>query len=72
MKKTYLVALAGILFFTACDNSGSSTIGSYKDEETSPAIDKNNEIEKGPDSLKNSKGEIADSTSSQNKKEQEH
>jgi len=69
MKKIYVAGVAALLFFTACENSGSSTVGSYKDEETSPAINKNNVIEKGPDSTKNSAGEIKDSLSSHNKKD---
>ena len=61
MKKYFLASIVAISFFAACENTSSSTVGSYKDEETSPAIDKNNVIEKGPDSTKNNAGEIPSS-----------
>lgn len=35
MKKISVVCLAGVLFFAACENGGSSTVGSYEKEETS-------------------------------------
>jgi len=64
MKKYFLASIVAIMFFAACENTSSSTVGSYKDEETSPSIDKNNVIEKGPDSTKNSLGEIKEGDTS--------
>jgi hypothetical protein len=41
MKKISIVCLTGLLFFTACENSGSSTVGTYEKEETSQSSEKN-------------------------------
>jgi len=35
MIKASIVCIAGILFLSACENSNSSTIGTYEQEETS-------------------------------------
>ncbi|MDQ6813399.1 MAG: hypothetical protein M3040_06675 [Bacteroidota bacterium] len=40
MKKISIVCLTGLLFLTACDNSGSSTVGTYEKEETSQSSEK--------------------------------
>lgn len=40
MKKISIVCLTGLLFLTACENSGSSTIGTYDKEETSQSSEK--------------------------------
>lgn len=43
MRKTFILIMAGILFFSACENTGSSTVGTYEKEETSASEDKNTE-----------------------------
>lgn len=40
MKKITIVCLTSLLFFSACENSGSSTVGSYENEETSSSSNK--------------------------------
>lgn len=40
MKRITIVCLTGLLFFTACENGGSSTVGSYEKEETSQSSEK--------------------------------
>lgn len=41
MKKISILCLSGLLFLTACDNSGSSTIGTYEKDETLQSTQKN-------------------------------
>ena len=43
MRKTFIIAITGVLFFAACDNTGSSTVGTYDKEETSGSDDKSTE-----------------------------
>ena len=40
MKKITIISLTGLLFFTACQNTGSSTVGTYDKEETSQSSEK--------------------------------
>jgi len=40
MKKICIAGFVGLLFFTACENTGSSSVGSYEKEETSQSSDK--------------------------------
>jgi hypothetical protein len=40
MKKIFVVGLSGVLFFTACENTNSSTVGTYEKEETSQSSEK--------------------------------
>lgn len=40
MKRISIVCLTGLLFFTACENTGSSTVGSYERDETSQSSEK--------------------------------
>lgn len=40
MKKLTIVCLTGWLFLAACENTGSSTVGSYEKEETSQSFEK--------------------------------
>lgn len=40
MKKISIVCLSGLLFFTACENTGSSTVGTYEKEETTQSSEK--------------------------------
>ncbi|GEO12068.1 hypothetical protein [Segetibacter aerophilus] len=40
MKKISVVYLSGLLLFAACENGGSSTVGSYEKEETSQSSEK--------------------------------
>jgi hypothetical protein len=35
MKRIFIVGLTGLLFFAACQNNGSSTVGKYEQEEQS-------------------------------------
>ncbi len=82
MKKVYIAGLAIILFFAACENSGSSTVGSYDNEDSSSSsgnenISKeqsaNNETDNtkmvSPDTAKNITGISKDSVSSKNRKD---
>ncbi|HSU51304.1 MAG TPA: hypothetical protein VLJ41_11955 [Segetibacter sp.] len=41
MKRISIVCLTGLLFFAACENTNSSTVGSYEKEETSQSSEKN-------------------------------
>jgi hypothetical protein len=40
MKKISIVCLSGLLFLAACENTGSSTVGTYEKEETSQSSEK--------------------------------
>lgn len=40
MKKTFVVGLFGLLFLTACQNTNSSTVGTYEKEESSQSSEK--------------------------------
>jgi hypothetical protein len=40
MKRISIICLTGLLFLTACENTGSSTVGKYEQEETSPSSEK--------------------------------
>ncbi|MCW3114172.1 MAG: hypothetical protein JWR18_2568 [Segetibacter sp.] len=40
MKKFFIASLAGIFFLAACENTGSSTVGTYEKEETSQSSEK--------------------------------
>lgn len=40
MKKLFIVCLTGLLFLTACENSGSSSVGTYEKDETTQSTDK--------------------------------
>lgn len=46
MTKIYIACLAGILFFTACENESSSTVGTYDHEETSASSEKKEDATK--------------------------
>lgn len=35
MKRIFIAGLAGLFFFAACENTGSSTVGKYEQEEQS-------------------------------------
>ena len=41
MKRISVVCLTGLLFLAACENTNSSTVGSYEKEETSQSTEKN-------------------------------
>ncbi len=41
MKRISIVCLTGLLFFAACENTGSSTVGSYEKEDASQSYEKN-------------------------------
>ncbi|MCW3079996.1 hypothetical protein [Segetibacter sp.] len=56
MKKISVVCLAGLLFFTACENGGSSTVGSYEKEETSSSEKSESGSEGHGGQVKESKG----------------
>ena len=40
MKKIFVVSLSGLLLLAACENTGSSTVGTYEKEETSQSSEK--------------------------------
>lgn len=40
MKRISIVCLTGLLFLTACENTGSSTVGSWEKEETTQSTEK--------------------------------
>lgn len=40
MKKIFIICFTGIFFLAACENTGSSTVGSYEKEETSHSSEK--------------------------------
>ena len=40
MKRICIVCLTGLLFFAACENTNSSTVGTYEKEETSESSQK--------------------------------
>lgn len=40
MKRICIVCLTGLLFFTACENTNSSTVGTYEHEESSESSHK--------------------------------
>lgn len=53
MKKISIVCLAGLLFFTACENTGSSTVGTYEKEETSQSSEKSENKSHGAQTKEN-------------------
>jgi hypothetical protein len=83
MKKICLTSITVILFFAACENSGSSTVGSYDTEDSSESSVTNENISKGQssnnetdntkmvsvDTAKNTTGISKDSVSSKNRKD---
>ncbi|MEJ7684955.1 MAG: hypothetical protein WKG06_45340 [Segetibacter sp.] len=83
MKKTSIVCLAGMLFFAACENNNSSTVGTYENDETSSSADKKEGTSKEEnlnsytenvrdvniDTGKNITGVSKDSVTSKNKKD---
>jgi hypothetical protein len=40
MKRISIVCLSGLLLFAACHNSGSSTVGTYEQEQTTESSEK--------------------------------
>jgi len=40
MKRISIIYLSGLLLFAACDNSGSSTVGTYEQEQTTESSEK--------------------------------
>lgn len=40
MKKISVICLAGVLFFAACENTNSSTVGTYEKDETTESVEK--------------------------------
>ena len=40
MKRICILCFTGLLFFTACENTNSSTVGTYEKEETSESSQK--------------------------------
>lgn len=40
MKKIFIACLTGIFFLAACENTGSSTVGTYEKEERSQSSEK--------------------------------
>lgn len=40
MKRIFIVGLAGIMFLAACENTGSSTVGTYEKDETTQSSEK--------------------------------
>lgn len=44
MKKIYVAGVVAAIFFVSCENNGSSTVGSYENEETSSTTDKKEDI----------------------------
>lgn len=40
MKKIKIICMSGLLFFAACENTGSSTVGTYEKDETSQTLQK--------------------------------
>lgn len=83
MKKLSVICLAGILFFAACENNNSSTVGTYENDEASRVSDKKEDSSKEQtssnqtenttaasiDTAKNISGVSKDSISSKNKKD---
>ena len=78
MKRIFIAGLTSILFFTACHNNGSSTVGTYDDDATSSSADKKEDAMKAQadstqnkevteDTGKNTVGVVKDSTSSSHK-----
>src|SRR4051794_20373800 len=84
MNKFFVAGIAATLFFASCEQSGSSTIGTYENDETSPTAEKKegasgehssdsetSNAEISADTAKSITGVRKDSVSSTNKNETE-
>ena len=63
MKKICILGFAGLLFLTACENGGSSTVGTYEKEETSKSSEKS-ESESHGEKVKESSEKATEHTES--------
>ncbi len=59
MKRIYVAAIATILFFAACENGSSSTVGTYENEEISSSANEKEDTIK-EQHLSNETGNVRD------------
>lgn len=62
MKRICIVCFTGLLFFTACENTNSSTVGTYEKEETSTSSEKSEGGSHGKQAKESTEHAIADTT----------
>lgn len=64
MKRISIVCLTGLLFFAACENTNSSTVGTYEKEESSQSSEKNESESHGEQTKEHSQSATHSDTNS--------